>query len=46
MKEERVENKAAREAAKAMRRFWVGVKVEKGGSEGGGGWGLGSSLCC
>ncbi len=31
MKEERVEKRAAREAARAMRVFWVGVNVEKGG---------------
>jgi hypothetical protein len=32
MKEERVEKRAAREAAKAMRFFWNGVKTEKGSS--------------
>lgn len=31
MKDERPENMAANEAEKVMRRFWRGVKVEKGG---------------
>jgi hypothetical protein len=41
MKEDKVENKAARAEAREIRRFWRGVNVEKGGSSscavGGGG---------